>query len=155
MEFKWVWRDEVAAVLAQRMRVAGISHAEFVRMGQERYGPEFKLCERRLRAILAGGGVMAVDTADGLLTLIDAHLLDLPCYSGAMWGELPRDRWPSRRARTTARTRRSRDQVTARDRRSTPQTRRSPVQPPHAECGSAWPAGDAPQPRRRSQVDHP
>ncbi len=39
---------------------------------------------------------MSVHTADRYLVLVDCHLMDLPCYRGAIMGDLPVDEWPQR-----------------------------------------------------------
>ncbi len=93
---QWVWVSEVLSLIDRRMMTMGISLGELARRAHERFdvGPES--VERRVRAARRSGGVMSVHTADRYLVLIDCHLMDLPCYRGAILGELPVHEWPQR-----------------------------------------------------------
>ena len=102
MNMRWVWTDEVMALIRRRMRSHGLSAGELARRAGERYGIRADSFERQFRAAGGSPGVMRVHTADQWLMLVDCHLTDLPCYCAAMAGELGPDQWPTRgRSRPT------------------------------------------------------
>lgn len=95
---RWVWSDEVMAVIEREMLRHDLSLGEVARRAGERFdlGPES--AERRLRAARRGGTVMDVHTADRYLVLVGCHLTDIPCYRAALAGELAPADWPRRGA---------------------------------------------------------
>lgn len=92
----WVWTSEVMRLVRWRMRSDGLSASDLAQRAEERLGVSAEGFERRLRALQESRGVMGVHTADRLLVLVGCHLTDVPCYSAAIFGELPPDRWPRR-----------------------------------------------------------
>jgi hypothetical protein len=116
MNMRWVWSDEVVALIDRRMRAGEISAGELSRRASERFGVNRGSFERQLRAAARSDGVMRVQTADEWLMLVDCHLTDLPCYCAAMRGELPAEQWPirGRRRQVTPPSWRSRPGLSAR-----------------------------------------
>ena len=98
---RWVWSDEVMAILDAEMRRDDLSLAGLARRAGERFGIDPESAERRLRAA-RGGRVMDVHTADRYLVLVGRHLMDIPCYRAALAGELAPDAWPRRGAKRGA-----------------------------------------------------
>lgn len=94
---RWVWSDEVMAILDREMRRDDLSLGALARRAGERFGIDPESAERRLRAARRGR-VMDVHTADRYLVLVGCHLMDIPCYRAALAGELAPDAWPRRGA---------------------------------------------------------
>lgn len=94
---RWVWSDEVMAILDLEMRRDDLSVGGLARRAGERFGIDPESAERRLRAARRGR-VMDVHTADRYLVLVGRHLMDIPCYRAALAGELAPDAWPRRGA---------------------------------------------------------
>lgn len=96
---RWVWSDEVMAVIEREMRRDDLSLGELARRAADRYGMDPESAERRLRAARRGGVVMDVHTADRYLVLVSCHLTDVPSYRAALAGELSPSEWPRRGGR--------------------------------------------------------
>lgn len=95
---RWLWSDEVMAVIDAQMRRTGISLGELARRASARFGGEVESAERRLRGARRPGRVMGVHAADRYLVLVDLHLVDVPSYRAALAGDLDPDDWPRRQA---------------------------------------------------------
>lgn len=95
-EPNWVWTSEVMRLVRWRMRSDGLSANDLAQRAEERLGVSADGFERRLRALQDADGVMGVHTADRFLVVVGCHLTDLPCYSAAIFGDLPPERWPRR-----------------------------------------------------------
>lgn len=95
---RWVWSDDVMAVIEREMLRDDLSLGELARRAAERFAMDAESAERRLRAARRGGSVMDVHTADRYLVLVGCHLMDVPCYRDAMAGELAPADWPRRGA---------------------------------------------------------
>jgi hypothetical protein len=93
---RWLWSDEVMAVIDAEMTRTGISLGELARRAAARFGGEVESAERRVRAARRPGRVMGVHAADRYLVLVGLHLVDVPSYRAALAGDLDPADWPRR-----------------------------------------------------------